>query len=219
MSEPSLKRQIEGRICILTLHRPERMNAFTPAMKDELIAALDEADGDDTVRAIILTGAGRAFCAGADLAAGGATFDYAARADRAGAPGTGPERPDGTIDYAHPMVRDNGGLLTLRLFNAKKPLIGAINGAAVGVGATMTLPLDMRIASNAARFGFVFARRGIVPEAASSWFLPRLVGLPTALDWCCSGRVFDAAEALEKGLVQQMCAPDAQMYTEFAKAN
>ncbi len=191
-------------ILIITLDRPDRMNAFTAGMKDDMIAAFDEADADDAVRAVIVTGSGeRVYCAGADLYEGAKTFDYVARGDR----GDSPIGDDGTVDYAHPLVRDNGGELTMRIFAAKKPVIGAINGAAVGIGATMTLPFDARLASENARYGFVFARRGIVPEAASSWFLPRLVGISTALDWCISGRVFDAAEALDKGLVRSVHAP------------
>jgi enoyl-CoA hydratase/carnithine racemase len=190
-------------IFIVTLHRPERMNAFTPAMKDDVVAALDEADADDAVRAVVITGSGdRAFCAGADLGSGGSTFDYTQRPG-----GDTLYDADGNVDYSHDLVRDNGGELTSRIFAAKKPVIGAINGAAVGIGATMTLPMDFRLASETARFGFVFARRGIVPEAASSWFLPRLVGISQALDWCLSGRIFDAAEAQQKGLVRSLHAP------------
>jgi enoyl-CoA hydratase/carnithine racemase len=190
-------------IFIVTLHRPERMNAFTPAMKDDVVAALDEADADDAVRAVVITGSGdRAFCAGADLGSGGSTFDYTQRPG-----GDTLYDADGNVDYSHDLVRDNGGELTSRIFAAKKPVIGAINGAAVGIGATMTLPMDFRLASETARFGFVFARRGIVPEAASSWFLPRLVGISQALDWCLSGRIFDADEAQQKGLVRSLHAP------------
>jgi enoyl-CoA hydratase/carnithine racemase len=201
-------------IFIITLDRPDRMNAFTPAMKDDIIAALAEADADDAVRAVIVTGNGeRAFCAGADLGSGGSTFDYTKR------PGGDTLYDDqGTVDYGHDLVRDNGGELTMRIFAAKKPVIGAINGAAVGIGATMTLPMDFRLASESARFGFVFARRGIVPEAASSWFLPRLVGIETALEWCMSGRVFDAAEALGKGLVRSVHAPGALLDDAIAYA-
>ena len=193
-------------IFTLTLNRPERMNAFTPQMMAEMCAAFDMADADDAVRAVIVTGAGKAFCAGADLAGGGATFDYAKRSDKLEQ--GSPVRADGSVDYDHPGVRDNGGKLTLRIFACKKPVIGAINGAAVGIGATMQLPMDFRLASENARFGFVFARRGIVPEAASSWFLPRLVGIGQALDWCYSGRVFGANEALAGGLVRSIHAPD-----------
>ena len=193
-------------IFTLTLNRPDRMNAFTPQMMAEMCAAFDMADADDDVRAVIVTGAGKAFCAGADLAGGSATFDYAKRPDKLEQ--GSPIRDDGSVDYDHPGVRDNGGKLTLRIFACKKPVIGAINGAAVGIGATMQLPMDFRLASENARFGFVFARRGIVPEAASSWFLPRLVGIGQALDWCYSGRVFGADEALAGRLVRSIHAPD-----------
>ncbi len=192
----------QGGIATITLNRPDRLNAFTGQMMADLIAAFDITDADDAVRAVIITGAGRGFCAGADLAAGDATFDYA----RLGT--DGPVAADGTVDFAHAAVRDSGGRLTLRIFASLKPVIGAINGPAVGIGATMLLPMDFRLASTAARFGFVFARRGIVPEAASSWFLPRLVGIGQALDWCYSGRVFDADEALRGGLVRSVHAPD-----------
>lgn len=193
-------------IATITLNRPDRMNAFTPIMMAEMITAFDAADADDAVRAVIVTGAGKAFCAGADLGAGGATFDYAKRGGRWGE--ESPMRDDGSVDWDHPGIRDGGGKLTLRIFACKKPMIGAINGAAVGIGATMQLPMDFRLASEAARFGFVFARRGIVPEAASSWFLPRLVGISQALEWCYSGRVFGADEALKGGLVRSVHAPD-----------
>ncbi len=197
---------IDDGIFTLTLNRPDRMNAFTPLMMREMCAAFDAADADDGVRAVIVTGAGKAFCAGADLAAGAATFDYAARSAKEGA--GSPVREDGSVDWDHEGVRDSGGRLTLRMFASKKPVIGAINGAAVGIGATMQMPMDFRLASDTARFGFVFARRGIVPEAASSWFLPRLVGIGQALDWCYSGRVFGAEEALKGGLVRSIHAPE-----------
>ncbi len=197
---------VDDGIFTLTLNRPERLNAFTPLMMREMCAAFDLADGEDAVRAVIVTGAGRAFCAGADLGSGAATFDYAARGGKEGV--GSPIREDGSVDWDHEGVRDNGGRLTLRIFACRKPVIGAINGAAVGIGATMQLPMDFRLASGSARFGFVFARRGIVPEAASSWFLPRLVGIGQALDWCYSGRVFDAAEALKGGLVRSVHAAD-----------
>lgn len=187
-------------VLTLTLHRPERLNAFTARMGDELRDALDRSDADDEVRAVVVTGAGRGFCAGADLAGGGATFDQGA------AEGT-PERH-----------RDGGGLVALRIFESLKPVIGAINGPAVGVGATMTLPMDVRLASTAARIGFVFARRGIVPEAASSWFLPRVVGISRAVEWAVTGRVFDAAEAHEAGLVRAVHAPDALLPAAYALA-
>lgn len=192
---------IDRGIATITLDRPDRMNAFTGTMMTELIAAFDATDADDAVRAVIVTGAGRAFCAGADLSAGAATFDYAARGDRGASRGK-----DGAVDWSDPAVRDRGGRLSLRIFASLKPVIGAINGAAVGIGATMLLPMDFRLASDAARFGFVFARRGIVPEAASSWFLPRLVGIGQALEWCYSGRVFGADEALRGGLVRSVHA-------------
>ena len=179
-------------IATLTLHRPEKMNAFTHTMMDEMIAAIDDTDADDSVRAVIVTGHGdRAFCAGADLTPEGSDGNVFARHD-----------PVETL--SDERVRDGGGRLTLRLFNSQKPLIGACNGVAVGVGATMQLPFDMRLCSDNARFGFVFARRGITPEACSSWFLPRLVGMQTALEWCMTGRIFDAAEAKERGLVRSV---------------
>jgi enoyl-CoA hydratase/carnithine racemase len=187
---------VEDGLATVTLNRPEQLNTFTARMRDELIAAFDLTDADDAVRAVILTGAGRAFCAGADLSAAGDTFDYAKRRD---ALRETSRRGD--------VYRDGGGQVTLRMFRSLKPVIGAINGAAVGIGATMQLPMDVRLASTQARFGFVFARRGITPEAASSWFLPRLVGMQTALEWCISGRVFGAQEALERGLVRSVHEP------------
>jgi enoyl-CoA hydratase/carnithine racemase len=177
---------LSNRVLMITLNRPDRMNAWTPTMCRELIDAFDRADQDDEVRAVIMTGAGRAYCAGADLAAGGETFDARSRAAVAG---------------GH---RDNGGVFTLRVFECTKPVIGAINGAAVGVGATMTLPMDIRLAADDARFGFVFVRRGIVPEACSSWFLPRVVGISQAMEWVATGRVFSAQEALAGGLVRSL---------------
>lgn len=178
-------------IATLTLHRPEKMNAFTRTMMDEMIAAMDETDADDDVRAVIVTGHGdRAFCAGADLTPDGGGHVFS--------------DPTPVDDLSDERVRDGGGRLTLRLFQSKKPLIGACNGVAVGVGVTMQLPFDMRLCSDNARFGFVFARRGITPEAASSWFLPRLVGMQTALEWCMTGRIFDATEAKERGLVRSV---------------
>lgn len=197
---------VDQGLLTVTLNRPDRLNAFTPQMMIEMCAAFDLADADDVVRAVIVTGAGNAFCAGADLGSGAATFDYAERGK--GASAGSPIRDDGSVDWDHEGVRDNGGRLTLRMFACKKPVIGAINGAAVGIGATMLLPMDFRLASDSARFGFVFARRGIVPEAASSWFLPRLVGIGQALDWCYSGRVFGAEEALRGGLVRNLHAPE-----------
>jgi enoyl-CoA hydratase/carnithine racemase len=188
---------VEDGIATITLNRPDKLNAFTAQMRDELIEAFDVTDADDAVRAVIITGAGRAFCAGADLSSGGKTFDYAKRAD---------ERREAT--RVGDVYRDGGGQVTLRMFRSLKPVIGAINGAAVGIGMTMQLPMDIRLASTGARFGFVFARRGITPEAASTWFLPRLVGMQTALEWCMSGRVFGADEALQRGLVRSVHAPE-----------
>jgi len=187
---------VDDGVATLTLNRPDKLNAFTAQMRDELIAAFDMTDADDAVRAVVITGAGRAFCAGADLAAGGNTFDYAKRQD-----------PRREATMTGDVYRDGGGQVTLRIFRSLKPVIGAINGAAVGIGATMQLPMDVRVASTQARFGFVFARRGITPEAASSWFLPRLVGMQTALEWCISGRVFAADEALARGLVRSVHEP------------
>lgn len=206
-----IRLEIADGIATLTLHRPEKLNAFTGRMMHEIIAAFDETDTNDAVRVVIVTGAGRAFCAGADLSAGSKTFDYAARAGddtstRAGH--DSPDRADGTTDYAHEAVRDGGGRVTLRIFESLKPVIAAVNGAAVGVGATMQLPMDIRLASTDARFGFVFARRGIVPEAASSWFLPRIVGISQAMEWCATGRVFGAEEALAGRLVSRLLPPD-----------
>jgi enoyl-CoA hydratase/carnithine racemase len=170
----------------ITLNRPERLNAFTPTMGRELIEAFDRADADDDVRAIIVTGEGRGFCAGADLAAGGSTFDW---------------RDRQKVDE---IPRDGGGQVALRIFDLTKPVIAAINGPAVGVGITMTLPMDIRLAAEKARIGFVFTRRGIVPEACSSWFLPRIVGISQAMEWVATGRVFPAEEALAAGLVRSV---------------
>jgi enoyl-CoA hydratase/carnithine racemase len=189
----TLETQQDGGVLTVTLSRPDRLNAFNQQMLEDLLAMLDEADADDSVRALVMTGAGRAYCAGADLGSGGGTFD----AGSAGEPGGPPSVP-----------RDGGGRLTLRLFDMRKPVIGAINGAAVGVGATMTLAMDVRLASEKARFGFVFTRRGIVPEAASSWFLPRVVGIGQAMEWVLSGRIFPADEALAGRLVSRVLPPD-----------
>lgn len=208
---------VEEGIATITLNRPEKLNAFTATMMTELIAAFDAADADDEVRAVVVTGAGRAFCAGADLSQGAATFDYDKRDDNPR--GASPVRDDGSIDYSHDAVRDGGGRVTLRIFESLKPVIGAINGPAVGIGVTMQLAMDIRIASEEARFGFVFARRGIVPEAASSWFLPRIVGIAQALEWCFSGRVFPAAEALAGGLVSHVVPADELLDTAYALAD
>src|SRR5436305_9252139 len=190
-------------IFIVTINRPDKLNALNTQMIHELIDAFDVADKEDAARAIIVTGAGRAFCAGADLSGGGGTFDRAARPDRPAVP----NGPDGKPDLSHDNARDGGGRITLRIFNCRKPVIAAVNGPAVGIGATMLLPMDVRIASSAARFGFVFSQRGIVPEAASSYFLPRIVGIAQALEWCYAGRVFSAEEALAGRLVSRVVAP------------
>jgi enoyl-CoA hydratase/carnithine racemase len=185
--------EVADHIATITLNRPDQLNAFTGVMMRELIDAFDQVDADDEVRVVIVTGAGRGFCAGADLSGGGETFSR----------GGSDEIPE---DVGIP--RDGGGLVSLRIFECKKPVIGAINGAAVGVGVTMTLPMDIRLASEHAKFGFVFARRGIVPEACSSWFLPRLVGISQAAEWCYSGRVFLAGEAKDGRLVRSVHAAD-----------
>jgi enoyl-CoA hydratase/carnithine racemase len=177
-------------VLTITLNRPDRLNAFTETMMNELIAAFDASDADDDVRAVIVTGEGRAFCAGADLAAGGETFNASEIVTQNGTP------------------RDGGGRVVLRIYDSLKPVIAAINGAAVGVGITMTLPMDIRMAAEGAKIGFVFTRRGIVPEAASSWFLPRLVGISQAMEWVATGRVFDAAEAEHGGLVRSVHPQD-----------
>ncbi|TQM11970.1 crotonase/enoyl-CoA hydratase family protein [Pseudonocardia kunmingensis] len=188
-------------VATITLHRPDRLNAFTTTMARELVAAFDATDADEDVRVVLMTGAGRGFCAGADLGRGGRTFD--ATDERRVA-----ERADfGTVDG---VPRDGGGIVSLRIAASRKPVIVAVNGPAVGVGVTMTLPADIRIAAESARFGFVFARRGLVPEAASSWFLPRVVGISQAMEWVATGRVFDASEALAGGLVSRV-VPDAEL--------
>jgi len=193
---------VSDSILTITLNRPDRLNAFTERMCRELLDALDRADGDDAVRVVIFTGAGRAYCAGADLGSGGDTFDSPARG-----------RAESIAEH-----RDGGGLVTLRIYDLKKPVIAAINGPAVGVGVTMTLPMDVRLASTAARMGFVFARRGITPEACSSWFLPRVVGMSRATEWVYTGRVFPAEEALAGGLVSRVVAPDELLLTARALA-
>lgn len=178
-----------GRVALITLNRPQKLNAWTGLMENEFIDAVNRAANDRGIGAVVVTGAGRGFCAGADLEAGGDTFNARAR-------GVTDELPE-----------DNGGMFTLRIFDSLKPVIAAINGPAVGVGATMTLPMDVRLASEEARMGFVFSRRGIVPEAASSWFLPRVVGISRAMEWVATGRVFDAQEAREAGLVRSVHPP------------
>jgi enoyl-CoA hydratase/carnithine racemase len=181
-----IRYEVADGVLTITLNRPDRLNAFTETMQNELIAAFDASDADDDVRAVIVTGEGRAFCAGADLGGGGETFDWRERAAEGAVP------------------RDGGGRVVLRIYDSLKPVIAAINGPAVGVGITMTLPMDVRIAVSASKIGFVFTQRGIVPEAASSWFLPRLVGISQAMEWVAAGRVFDADEALRAGLVRSV---------------
>ncbi len=203
MSYETILYEVDDAILTITLNRPDKLNAFTTQMLSELIDAFDRADHDDAVKVVIVTGAGRAFCAGADLSAGAATFDRAARPDR-------PQVPlgaDGQSDLTSDAARDGGGRVTLRIFSCLKPVIAAVNGPAVGVGATMLLPMDIRLASAEARFGFVFVRRGIVPEACSSWFLPRIVGMSQALEWMFTGRVFPAGEALAARLVSAVHPP------------
>ena len=200
MEPEQIRTEIADRVLTITLNRPERLNAWTPIMARELMEAFDRADDDDEVRAVIVTGAGRGFCAGADLSGGGDTFDWREREAEGAVP------------------RDNGGRFTLRVFDCTKPVIAAINGPAVGVGATMTLPMDVRLVAAGARIGFVFARRGIVPEACSSWFLPRVVGISRAMEWVATGRVFDAQEALEAGLVRSLHSPGELLDAAYALA-
>ncbi len=183
-----------GDTFVISLNRPEKLNAFTKTMQDELIKVFDYTDQNDEIKSVVITGEGRAYCAGADLVDGPNTFNYAEEGNR----------------LSNDDHRDGGGLVTLRIFRSKKPVIGAVNGDAVGVGATMILPMDIRIASESARFGFVFSRRGAVPEACSSWFLPRIVGISKALDWCYTGKVFNSREALEHGLVSDVI-PDNKL--------
>lgn len=192
--------EVDDRVLTITLDRPDRLNAFTYRMHEELLDAFDRIDADDDVRAVIVTGRGRGFCAGADLGDGGATFDHT------------------EVLATAKRHRDEGGLVSLRIFKCTKPVIAAINGPAVGVGVTMTLPMDIRLASDSARFGFVFARRGIVPEAASSWFLPRVVGISQAAEWTYTGRVFPAEEALAAGLVRSVHAADELLPAAYAIA-
>jgi enoyl-CoA hydratase/carnithine racemase len=199
VSFETIRYAVDDGVCTLTLHRPDKLNAVTGTMIDELIAAFDRIDADDAVRAIIVTGAGRAYCAGADLSGGGKTF----------------ERDGSRSATEH---RDGGGRVTLRLFDLKKPVIAAINGPAVGFGVTMTLAMDVRLASTTARFGFVFSRRGVVPEACSTWFLPRIVGIAQAAEWVYTGRVFDANEALRGRLVSRVLDPEALLPAAHALA-
>src|SRR5690349_17375934 len=192
MDFEQIRYEVADGVLTITLNRPDRLNAFTGVMARELIEAFDRADDDDDVRAVIVTGAGRGFCAGADLEAGGDTFNASAQGR----------------EYDGDVPRDGGGMVTLRIFESLKPVIAAINGPAVGVGVTMTLPMDVRIAAEGAKIGFVFARRGITAEAASSWFLPRIVGISQAMEWCATGRVFTAEEALAGRLVRSVHPAD-----------
>jgi len=201
MEFQEIRYEVDDRVLTITLNRPDRLNAFTPTMQAELIEAIDQADADDGVRAVVVTGAGRGFCAGADLQAGGSTFDWRERQSGDGVP------------------RDGGGQVALRLYRSTKPVIAAINGPAVGVGITMTLPMDVRLAAEGAKIGFVFARRGIVPEACSSWFLPRIVGISRAMEWVATGRVFDAEEALAGGLVRSVHPGEELLDTAHALAH
>jgi enoyl-CoA hydratase/carnithine racemase len=201
----TLRYEIEDQVLTLTMNRPERLNAFNSRMQGEFLEALEHADADDEVRAVIVTGEGRGFCAGADLGKGADTFNYDNQTEEAKAERASSE---GRQEGSNAWLRDGGGLLSLRIYEFNKPIIAAINGPAVGVGVTMTLPMDIRIASTQARMGFVFSRRGIVPEACSSYFLPRIVGVSKALEWAYSGKVFDAEEALKGGLIRSLHEPE-----------
>ena len=207
MTYNTIKYDRSGPAAIITLHRPERMNAFTHEMKDEIIAALDQADGDDAVRAIIFTGHGDAFCAGADLSTGMETFNLVSQA-----------KADGEIDDSDPRWRDSGGVMNLRIWNCIKPVIAAVHGPAVGIGATMLLPMDIRLATPKSKFAFPFAKRGIAWDGCASWFLPRIVGMPTAMEWGLTGRTFLADEAHEKGLIGALHDKDALMDAAMDKA-
>jgi enoyl-CoA hydratase/carnithine racemase len=207
---------VADRVLTITLDRPDRLNAFTIRMHQELIDAFDRADADDDVRVVVVTGRGRGFCAGADLGGGQPDQQPPERGDQAA--GGGDERSAFDRDDDPATFRDEGGLVSLRIFECKKPVIAAINGPAVGVGITMTLPMDVRLASETAKFGFVFARRGIVPEACSSYFLPRVVGISRAMEWVATGRVFLAEEALEAGLVRSVHAPEELLPAAYALA-
>lgn len=215
MSYTQITYDVADKIATITLNRPEKLNAFTGTMQNELIDAFGKVDNDDNVSVAIVTGAGRAFCAGADLSAGAKTFDYNERNDRPDRAGAGRGKD---VNWSDERIRDGGGRVSLRIFECLKPVIAAVNGAAVGVGVTMQLPMDIRITSETARFGFVFTRRGIVPEACSSWFLPRIVGISKAMEWCATGRVFDAKEALDAGLVSRVVKAEELLPTARALA-
>lgn len=206
MSYSTIKYDLDDEgILIITLARPEQLNAFTVEMCEELIDAYGRASADDAVRAIVVTGEGRAFCAGMDLSVGGNVFGL----DESLEPTLADLRERGDDPTILRGVRDTGGRVALAMHDCLKPIIGAVNGAAIGIGATMLLPMDFRFASDRARFGFVFGRLGITPEACSTWYLPRLVGYEQALEWLYRAEIFDAAEALEKRLVREIVAPDA----------
>ena len=217
MTYKAILYEVEDNILTITLNRPDRLNAYNVDMQNDLITAFNEADKDDDVKAIIVTGAGRGFCAGADLSAGAATFDFEKRDDRSNKKAA--ISKDGKIDWSNPGVRDGGGLVTLRIFDCLKPVISACNGPAVGVGITMQLAMDIRLASDQARYGFVFARRGLVPEAASSWFLPRIVGISKALEWTYSGKVFSPEEALSGGLIRSVHSSEELLEEAYKISN
>lgn len=205
MTYTQIKYDVADNVATITINRPEKMNAFTNTMLKEMCDAFDQIDADDDVRAVVVTGSGdRAFCAGADLTPEGGAKPFASS--------------EPVDDYSDPRVRDGGGKLTLRIYQCMKPVIAAVNGAAVGVGATLQLPMDFRLASETARFGFVFARRGIAPDGAASWFLPHIVGRPQALEWCMTGRVFNAQEALDGGLIRSIHKPEELLPAAYALA-
>jgi enoyl-CoA hydratase/carnithine racemase len=203
----TIRYELQEGIATITLNRPDKLNAINPRMMHELLSVLDHTDRDDEVRAVVITGSGRAFCAGADISSGAASFDYEKRDNKT--------RDDALVNGVY---RDGGGRVALRIFDSLKPIIAAINGAAVGAGATMPLAMDIRLASTAAQFGYVFARRGIVPESAAAWFLPRVVGVSTAIEWCVSGRMIEAQEASERGLVHSTHEPGSLLPTAQALA-
>src|SRR5690349_4488172 len=190
MDFEDVRYEVAHYVATITISRPEKMNAFRMETMRDMLAALDEADGDDDVRAVVVTGEGRAFSAGADISGGAQAFE------------------PGQVKKSTDVPRDGGGILALRIHAMKKPMIAAVNGASVGMGATLTLPMDVRVASTQARFGFVFTRRGIIPEGCSSWFLPRVVGINTAAEWMLTGRLIAAEEAHAAGLVRSLHAPE-----------
>ena len=199
MEFSEVRYEVADRVATITLHRPERRNAFTAVMADDLVRAVAAADADDDVRVVLVTGTGRDFCVGADLSGGRDTFAGRRTQDRPAGP---------MSETIGGVPRDRGGVVSLAFAALRKPVVAALNGAAVGIGATMTLPMDVRIAGESSRFGFPFVRRGIVPEASSGWFLPRVVGISQAVEWVATGRVFDAAEALRGGLVSRVVPDD-----------